>query len=149
MTGNHGRPAPAAAFSDHFTDPLYEDRGDELAPFGSDEGSDLLWTWEERRDGLDRSSTLATVLACHPEEVSRVLGPMEGIDGLDTAMAVRSAAFVLLRLVGHLSEDDRRLALEALEFEIGIIPRLDPALADTPAALLTQRRDLSTWVDPA
>lgn len=149
MTGNHGRPAPAAAFSDHFTDPLYEDRGDELAPFGSDEGSDLLWTWEERRDGLDRSSTLATVLACHPEEVSRVLGPMEGIDGLDTAMAVRSAAFVLLRLVGHLSEDDRRLALEALDFEIGIIPRLDPALADTPAALLTQRRDLTTWVDPA
>jgi uncharacterized protein YfeS len=149
MTGNHDRPAPAAAFTAHFTDPLYDDRGDELAPFGSDEGSDLLWTWEERRDGLDRSSTLATVLACHPEEVSRVFGPMEGIDGLDTAMAVRSAAFVLLRLVGHLSEDDRRLALEALDFEIGIIRRIDPDLADTPATLLTQRRDLTTWVDPA
>lgn len=149
MTGNHGRPAPAAAFSDHFTDPLYDDRGDELAPFGSDEGSDLLWTWEERRDGLDRSSTLATVLGCDPETVSTVYGPMGGIDGLDTAMAVRSAAFVLLRLMGHLSEDDRRLALEALDFEIGIIPRIDPAFADTPAALLAQRRDLTTWVDPA
>jgi len=149
MTGDDDMPVPAPAFSDHFTDPLYEDRGDEFAPFGSDEGSDLLATWEERRGELDASSTLATVLECDPEQVSRVSGPMEGIDGLDTAMTVRSAAFVLLRLVGRLSEEDRRLALEALDFEIGIIPSINPDLADTPAALLTQRQDLTSWVDPA
>lgn len=146
MTGNNDTPAPA--FTAHFTDPLYEDKGDEFAPFGSDEGAELLAEWEDRREELDSSSTIATVLECEPDAVRTVYGEMDGVDGLDTAMQVRSAAFVLLRLVGHLHEPDRQLALEALDFEIGIIPRINPELADTPAELLTQRRDLVSWQNP-
>lgn len=144
-----GLPEPAPAFAQHFTDPLYDDGGDDLAPFGSDEGWELLMSWADRRGELGTASTLATVLACEPSEVAEYAGPMSGVDGIETAMFITSAAFVLLRLAGHLNEDDRRLALEALDFQIRILPGINPVLADTPPALLTQRADLASWRGPA
>lgn len=142
-----GLPRPAPAFAEHFTDPLYDDPGDELAPFGSDEGSDLLAEWGERRDELDRTSTLATVLRCEPGEVVGIAGPMEGVDGLETAMMVGSAAFVLLRLVGHLGEEDRRLALEALDFQVRTVADMNPGVGSD--VLRIQRDDLASWRNPA
>ena len=70
-----GLPDPAPAFAQHFTDPLYDDVGDGRAPFGSDEGSDLLWSWRDRRDELGSASTLATVLACEPSSNRELRGP--------------------------------------------------------------------------
>jgi len=144
-----GLPEPAPAFAQHFTDPLYDDVGDGLAPFGSDEGSDLLWSWSARRGELGTASTLATVLQCEPSDVASHMGPMSGMDGLETAIFITSAAFVLLRLVGHLREDDRQLALEALDFQIRILPEINSAITQTPPALLTQRDDLASWRNPA
>src|SRR5262245_46748129 len=123
MTEDRSGPLePAQPFTQHFTDPLYEDRGDELAPFGSDEGSDLLAEWQNRREELGRSATLATVLKCQPNDVAEVAGPMDGVDGIETASFISSGAFVLLRLVGRLDEADRELALAALDFQIRTLP---------------------------
>jgi uncharacterized protein YfeS len=134
---------PHPAFAQHFSDPLYDSSGDEFAPFGSDEGSDLLATWAERRAELDETSTLARVLGCEPDAVATYAGPMDGIDGLETAMFITSAAFVQLRLTGHINEPDRQQALDALDFQINTGP-----LPETPASLVTQRRDLGTWRNP-
>lgn len=134
---------PAPAFAQHFTDPLYDNPGDEFAPFGSDEGSDLLASWAERRADLDETSTLATILGCEPDAVASYAGEMDGIDGIETAMFITSAAFVLLRLAGHINEADQQQALAALDFQINTL-----RLAETPAALSTQRHDLGTWRNP-
>ena len=143
-----GLPRPATAFAEHFTDPLYDDVGNDFAPFGSDEGSDLLAEWGDRRDQLDRDSTLATVLRCEPREVAEIAGPMQDVDGLETAMTVTSAAFVLLRLVGHLGEEDRRLALEAVDFQIRTVTDMNPGIDRELDVLKTQREDLESWRNP-
>ena len=148
MADGYTLATPDPAFARHFTDPLYDEPGDEFAPFGSDEGADLLSDWVKRRGDLDATSTLATVLRCRPEEVAAYAGPMDGVDGLETAMYVTSAAFILLRLTGHLAEADQQQALAALDFQIRILPLINTALADTPAALTTQRDDLTTWRNP-
>lgn len=143
------RPEPAPAFAQHFTDPLYDDPGDELAPFGSDEGSDLLASWRDRRSELGPASTLATVLDCEPSQVDKYAGEMSGVDGMETATFIASAAFVLLRLTGHLSDGDRRVALDALDFQIRMLPEINSAITETPAVLLRQRDDLASWRNPA
>ena len=142
-------PEPAPAFTQHFTDPVYDDHADDLAPFGSDEGWELLMDWSDRRAELEASPTLATVLGCEPAQVAEVAGPMTGVDGIETATFVVSAAFVVLRLAGRLEEDDRLLALEALDFLIGMLPEVNPAITETPAALLRQRDDLASWRNTA
>ncbi|HYH34801.1 MAG TPA: hypothetical protein VD814_06585 [Nocardioides sp.] len=146
--GGSGLPRAATAFRQHFTHPLYEDVADGLAPFGSDEGNQLLLDWAERRDELDDSSSLATVLECAPDAVERVAGPMEGVDGIETASFVASAAFVLLRLVGHLDEADRQRALAALDFQIGILPVINPGIREVPEVLRIQHEDLASWRNP-
>ena len=124
--------APVAAFRAHFTDPLYDDSADELAPFGSDEGADLLAEWAERRDELSTTSTVADVLDQSP--------PHQLAPGtLDDAIAVRSAGFVLLRLTGHIDDAGRRATLAAL----GRL--MDPALFGPERVLLRQRDDLRSW----
>lgn len=143
-TDGYSLATPAPAFAHHFTDPLYDSPGDDFAPFGSDEGSDLLATWAKRRADLDETSTLATILECEPDAVATYVGEMAGIDGIETAMFITSAAFVLLRLTGRIGEADRRQALAALDFQINTL-----RLPETPAALSTQRHDLVTWRNPS
>lgn len=143
MTDGYTLATPAPAFAQHFTDPIYDDAGDAFAPFGSDEGSDLLASWAARRADLDETSTLATILGCEPDAVATYAGEMDGVDGLDTAMFITSAAFVLLRLADHINETDQQQALTALDFQINTL-----RLPETPAALNTQRHDLGTWRNP-
>ena len=52
--------APADdAFTDHFTSPIYDDPAGEFAPFGTDEGADLLADWAARTDELGPTSTMS------------------------------------------------------------------------------------------
>jgi len=129
------------AFRAHFTDPVYEDAGADLGPFGNDEGWDLVMDWGDRRDELGPDSTLATVLKT--EDVLNVAGPMEGVDGIETAQYVVGAAFTLLRLTGRISEEDRAIALLAVAFLI------DHVGAEPATELVVQRDDLLTWRNPA
>jgi uncharacterized protein YfeS len=129
------------AFRSHFTDPVYDDAGADLGPFGNDEGWDLVMDWGDRRAELGPDSTLATVLKT--EDVLRVAGPMAGVDGIETAQFVVGAAFTLLRLTGRISEEDRAIALLAAGF------RIDQAGGEPDRALVVQRDDLLTWRNPA
>jgi uncharacterized protein YfeS len=130
------------AFRAHFTDPVYDDQGADAGPFGNDEGWDLVMEWGDRRDELGPDSSLTTVLRVDDlDQVRAFAGPMEGIDGLDTAQFIVGAAFTLLRLSGRIRDDDRTLALEALDF-----------LIDTggpePEHLIL-KADLTSWRNPA
>jgi uncharacterized protein YfeS len=130
------------AFRAHFTDPVYDDQGADAGPFGNDEGWDLVMEWGDRRDELGPDSSLTTVLGVDDlDQVRAFAGPMEGIDGLDTAQFIVGAAFTLLRLSGRIRDDDRTLALEALDF-----------LIDTggpePEHLIL-KADLTSWRNPA
>ena len=60
--------APNPKFSAEFTHPLYSSEADEFAPFGSDEGADLLDTWSRRRADLSPGATLRTILVDGADE---------------------------------------------------------------------------------
>ncbi|MEJ7794286.1 MAG: hypothetical protein WKF50_01950 [Nocardioides sp.] len=131
-------PEANPTFRAHFTDPVYDAEGADLGPFGNDEGWDLLMDWGKRRDELGPESNLETVLGT--ADVRSVAGPMEGVNGIETAQWITGAAFTLLRLTGRLPEDDRALALEALEFRI--------ATSGPEQELVVQRDDLVAWRNP-
>jgi len=52
MSDDGALPEAAPAFRSHFTDPVYDDQAGDLAPFGTDEGWDLLHEWAARRNEL-------------------------------------------------------------------------------------------------
>jgi uncharacterized protein YfeS len=145
-------PTPHAAFAAHFTDPIYDDPGLESAPFGSDEGSDILWEWGERRDELGPESTIADVMETDDAQLDALLAQLAGIDYLDQAAIVRGAAFTLLRLVGHLSPADRERVLRCIDYEIETTA--DPGWLSAEARdqllppLRVQREDLVSWRNP-
>lgn len=125
--------APAdPAFSAHFTDAVYADPADELAPFGSDEGADLLADWEERRDDLGPHATVADVLEGDPSSYL-------ASNTLDDAMAVQAAGFVLLRLTGRIDHEGREATLAALE------QLAQPDKWGPEPQLLRQLHDLRSW----
>jgi len=99
-----GIDAPADdAFTDHFTSPIYDDAGDEFAPFGTDEGADLLADWAARTDELGPTTTVRDLLADgldDPADVDGMLAELDDEDGVDAATVVVGAGFTLLRLTG-------------------------------------------------
>ena len=113
-----GIDAPADdAFTDHFTSPIYDDAGDELAPFGTDEGADLLADWAARTDELGPSTTVRDLLADgldHPADVDGMLAELDDEDGVDAATVVVGAGFTLLRLTGQIDDEGRTAVLRAL-----------------------------------
>ena len=135
-------PTPHPAFAAHFTDPLYEDDGDDLAPFGSDEGWDLVTEWGERRDELSAHATVQEVLDESPfpdalEHVGDQVAATPGaLDGVDAARFVVVSGFTLLRLTGRIDPEGHEAtlrALDALEEHTGPQPRLDRLREDLRA----------------
>jgi uncharacterized protein YfeS len=144
-TDDLGMPAAHPAFAAQFTDPIYEDPANEFAPFGTDEGSDMLFEWDERRDELTPDTTLAELL-----EMSGFAGilddlrPAEGSGAIpepggpeDAATITQGAAFTQLRLTGAIDAEGRQRALYALEILIDVY--------DAPPELVLQREDLESW----
>lgn len=123
-------PKAHPAFKAHFTDAFYEDLGEENAPFGSDEGFDMLFIWDERRDELGADSTVADVLENDPAEFIEH-------NEYDSAIAVQSAGFTLLRLTGQIDRPGLRSTIAALDQLLAIFGS-DPLW-------LEQRRDLIAW----
>lgn len=101
-------------FAAHFRDPLYDDPADDLAPFGNDEGWDLLADWAKRSDQLDGSSTLEQIAPEWFEDAPLVPDDLSE-DDVDLNDIVIGAGFTLLRLTGQIGEVDRALVLRALE----------------------------------
>jgi uncharacterized protein YfeS len=102
------------SFAAHFQDPIYDDPADELAPFGSDEGADLLEEWVDRAEELDSGSTW-TQIAREWFEDAPLLPADLNEDDVDLNDIVIGAGFTLLRLSGRISEADRALMLRALD----------------------------------
>ncbi|MFD7022485.1 hypothetical protein [Promicromonospora sukumoe] len=102
------------AFAAHFRDPIYDDEGDDFAPFGNDEGWDTLVGAAKRVDELHGGTTLAQI---EPEWFDDKAAVAAGIDEDDVDMidAVIGAGFTLLRLTGQIDEFGRGLLLRALD----------------------------------
>lgn len=113
-----GIDAPAHdAFTDHFSSPIYDDPAGEFAPFGTDEGADLLADWAARSDELGPTSTVRDLLADgfdDPSDVDGMLAELDDEDGVDTATTVVGAGFTLLRLTGQIDDEGRAAVLRAL-----------------------------------
>ena len=124
----------APAFAAHFTDPIYEEVSDDTAPFGSDEGADILATWEERRDELSADSTVADVLEGDPQELLRS-------NTFEDAMTVQAAGFTLLRLTGHIDAEGKKATLAALD------QLMSPDMFGENPSMIRQRDDLRSWPD--
>lgn len=137
-------PEAVPGFAAHFSDPMYEDPANEFAPFGSDEGSDLLYEWSERRDELTRQTSVADLL--NQDAFDELVGQLEvpetspvpiPLGQIDSAVILQSAAFTLLRLAGQIDDAGRTAALKALDILI--------ARYDSPPELVRQRSDLASW----
>ncbi|MEV0890230.1 hypothetical protein [Promicromonospora sp. NPDC050262] len=103
-----------SAFAAHFRDPIYDDQGDDFAPFGNDEGWDTLVSAAQRLDELDSSTTLVQI---DPEWFEDEAAVAEGLDDDDMDMAdfTIGAGFALLRLTGQIDDVGRGLVLKALD----------------------------------
>jgi hypothetical protein len=102
------------SFAAHFRDPIYDDPADDFAPFGNDEGADLLADWADRAEKLGSGSTLRQIA---PEwfEDAPLLPADLNEDDVDLNDIVIGAGFTLLRLTGQIGEQDRALVLRALD----------------------------------
>jgi hypothetical protein len=137
-------PAAAATFTAHFSDPLYEDPAGEFAPFGTDEGFDLLCEWDERRDELGPDTTVADLIeGAGMSEVAAGLdtreeGKIPRAGGpVDAATVIVAGGFTLLRLSGRIDDEGKQLTLKALDVLLSYY--------DSPPELLRQRADLESW----
>lgn len=144
-TDDFAMPEAHAAFAAHFTDPVYEDASNEFAPFGTDEGSDMLFEWDERRDELTPDTTLADMLEMSGfGGVLDDLRPSEGSGAIpepggpeDAAIITIAGAFTQLRLTGAIDAEGRERALYALDILIDA--------HGAPPELVLQRGDLEAW----
>lgn len=129
-------------FAAHFTHPLYNDPGEDFAPFGSDEGSDVLHRWTGRRAELTAASRVRDLYESSDEWDRAVLSIESSSldDAVEDAIFVVAHAFTLLRLTGHIDPEGRRAALRSI----------DHMLLDTDNApeYLQQKRDLESWRGP-
>lgn len=137
-------PKAAPAFAAHFSDPVYNDAGSEFAPFDTDEGFDLLYEWDERRDELEADTTVADLI--EESGFSDIFSELDTPEGpgiprpggqVDAATITIGAGFTLLRLTGRIDDEGRRQTLMALDI---LIRRWD-----APEQLVRQRSDLESW----
>lgn len=113
-------------FAEHFTHPIYDDPANDFAPFGNDEGADILADWATRVGELDETSTVRTILEDLYDESSGDAAVIED-DDVDTAMFAVGAAFTLLRLTGRIDHEGTRLALRGLDVIEGFYPSVPEA----------------------
>ncbi|QGN58737.1 RHS repeat-associated core domain-containing protein [Nostocoides sp. HKS02] len=143
-TDHYELPAEHPAFAAHFTDPVYSDVAGEFAPFGTDEGFELLQVWADRREHLSSTTTLAWLLT--ESGLDDLLGQLDADEPgmipepggqIDAATFVVAAGFTLLRLTGRIDDPGTTLTLRALDV---LITRYH-----APPELLRQRDDLLSW----
>jgi hypothetical protein len=129
-------PKPHQDFARHFTDPLYYDEGEELAPFGSDEGSDTLWIWTPRRSELTKCTTLRWMIE-QDDEAGALDDPAN--NGPDVDSFIIGAGFALLLFTGHIDTEGKELVLDALHRTYSFYADMEPR---EPAVML---RELQTF----
>lgn len=115
------------AFMQHFQEDFYLDCTDELAPFGSDEGADVLDMFGEalRKDrDIDFLEGAYTILSDWLEEdISTPDDRMMNGDRLSCDIVILASAFASIKLTGRITDDLKRSAHEALK---GLIIEVGP-----------------------
>ncbi|GAB3989114.1 hypothetical protein [Nocardioides marmoraquaticus] len=124
-------------YTAHFTDPLYDDVADDCAPFGSDQGSDLLHDVEQAGRTIAPDATIESLLPWGSVESFFADAERGDVDGL---LLIYATGFLLLRYRGDLSGTDlevlqRAVAgihadLAALGHTEAVAPLRDTVLAD-------------------
>ncbi len=116
MANNSYLPAPHPAFAAHFTDPIYLDAANDLAPFPIAETLYIVEEWLER--GIPATSTLHEMLVQTFEDDD------EGIpfdewdeDNENVDMATVALGFLLLRVNGRLEEEGLTRVYAAMDRE--------------------------------
>ncbi len=129
-------PEPHPTFAEHFADPIYHDAGDELAPFGSDEGFDTLYTWQDHRDELTACTTVRSMFG----DGTSSPAPLDE-SGDDPAQdgAIIGVGFTLIFFTGHIDPEGKRLVLDAIRREARDYH--DESLRELPVML----RDLESF----
>ncbi len=134
-------PAAHENFARHFKASIYEEPADEFAPFGSDEGWDILQVAAENRAELLNGATVADLLEIVDAPVEEGWGDSpDAEEWYSDATFVAAAAFTLLRLTGQIDEVGRSRALEALDILIDYFGE-EPELRQ-------QKNDLERWRNP-
>ncbi|WP_133766732.1 hypothetical protein [Amnibacterium kyonggiense] len=133
-------PPAHPAFRRIFSDPLYDDQGDEFAPFGSDEGWDAMAEIVEDFTPLDPDVTLRDlaedVLELEDDEFDAT-----GLDETeDTDFALLGVGFTILRLTGRIDDEGRRRLITAVARqqerfgdELATLRRIAADLEELPA----------------
>ena len=132
-------PRPHPAFAEHFTDPIYHDQGDELAPFGSDEGFDTLHTSQEHPEDLTACTTVRSLLG--PDWVAPsgpATQPAEDDDPAADGVVV-GVGFTLLLMTGHIDAEGKQLVSDAVRREAAYYD--DESITEFPVML----RDLESF----
>ncbi len=128
-----GEPHPV--FAAHFTDPLYTDEGGEFAPFGTDEGWDVMVSWAEGRDELSSCTTVRDLLADEQVGGGTLDDPEQ--NGPDVDATIIAAGFGLLYLTGQVDREGKQLTLDALRRTASSYPGV--------RELATMTRDLTSF----
>lgn len=95
----------------HFSKPLYDSRHLDAAPFGSDQGADMLRDVEHDHGVLPEGSTIASLLPWGDVAGAHVDARGGDLEGLQSIYA---AGFLLLRFTGQISPDDLVVLRSAL-----------------------------------
>ncbi|GAA1870129.1 hypothetical protein [Myceligenerans crystallogenes] len=110
-------------FAAHFRDPIYDDAGDDFAPFGNDAGFDVLHDWIARRDEIDGSTTVADLIPQWSNELADLRAsadlPVVDLDQIDVDLVdvLIGAGLTLLRLAGRIDDDGRALLVRAIDLK--------------------------------
>lgn len=114
---------------------------DELAPFGTDEGADLLLEWLPRRAELCTFGiSELLVRSGFDDALEAVVAWQPGSpdpEPIDEATIVQAGSFLLLSLCGHIDQEGHEAGLKALRILLATYPG-DPSLE-------RQFEDLLTW----
>ena len=90
--------------------------GEEFAPFGSDEGFDTLYTWQEDSQDLTACTTVRSMLG--PDGVDRPgpTTPPATDDPVQDGLVV-GVGFTLIFFTGHIDTEGKQLVLDAVRRE--------------------------------
>lgn len=105
-------PGVDSRYAAHFVDPLYESRVLDAAPFGSDQGADMLHDVEAAGGVLAVGATLGSLLPWGDVDGCFAAAIGGDVDGLQLIYA---AGFLLLRYGGQIDESDHATLCRALE----------------------------------
>jgi uncharacterized protein YfeS len=106
-------PAAHPRFAAHFTDAIYTDWADDVAPFGGDEASDALAEFYDNADDFGANVTLAQLAADQFDDWPEILDDREQLDEFGDAVLV-SLGFGIIRLTGTIDAESRSLLAAAI-----------------------------------